>query len=663
MIEKTSIGRSPYTKLIILDRIFKPVSIIFLGLLLLTNQRMLGQCDNVIIDFVQTQDVDYKATQTIRFTDGFSSNSKNITGIIDALAQPIPTLSGANTVCVSTNETYVTEAGMSNYNWTIVGGVITGGGSSADNSVSVLWTSSGSVSVNYESYAGCAAATATQLNVSAQSVTQFTVSGGGQFCAGGIGVEIYLSGSELGVDYQLYSAGIPLGDPIGVPVSGTGTSLTFSDQTTAGVYTVIGTNPTTGCSETMLGDASISVGVLPIAFDVTGGGSYCTGDNGAPVGLSGSESGIDYQLYLEGSPVGASVPGTDGPLTFTNQTAAGVYTVIGTERTTTCTANMAGNVVVIPPQELNVTVPSSACEGDLVNIIASGSGSYTWSPAEYFSCQGCSNVTLQLEPTETYMVEGEMDENGCVPSYSFDITVNSVPDITPKNTYTICSGEYVTIEVLVDGGIQAYTWSPSSTLSASDVVAPDASPLISTTYTVEVLTDEGCTASGEVPVVVKSAPSAFSIADRSIKKGETSYVSVPSSGETYSWSPNNGIIRNYGYSAILSPDQTTNYTVSVSNGICTTEGAFSINVEEEPDARFFYTYPGTSVTFTAYQQNMENSYLWTVDGIVVGTSSYIHTQTLSEGTHRVCLKVTSANGVNETYCEEVIVKIDDSCCN
>ena len=35
--------------------------------------------------------------------------------------------------------------------------------------------------------------------------TIFTVSGGGAYCSGGLGVDIILSGSETGVNYQLYN--------------------------------------------------------------------------------------------------------------------------------------------------------------------------------------------------------------------------------------------------------------------------------------------------------------------------------------------------------------------------------------------------------------------------------------------------------------------------
>lgn len=89
--------------------------------------------------------------------------------------------------------------------------------------------------------------------------TLFNVSGGGSYCAGGIGVAIGLSASEVGVNYQLLFGG----SPIGAPIPGTGGGLNFGLQTTAGIYTVIATNPVTGCSRQMSGNQTITINQLP----------------------------------------------------------------------------------------------------------------------------------------------------------------------------------------------------------------------------------------------------------------------------------------------------------------------------------------------------------------------------------------------------------------
>ena len=50
------------------------------------------------------------------------------------------------------------------------------------------------------------------------------------------------------------------------------------------------------CSSNMTGNVTVSINPLPTAYNVTGGGAYCSGGTGIPVGLSNSQSGVNYQL-------------------------------------------------------------------------------------------------------------------------------------------------------------------------------------------------------------------------------------------------------------------------------------------------------------------------------------------------------------------------------
>lgn len=203
----------------------------------------------------------------------------------------------------------------------------------------------------------------------------FTVSGGGSYCPGGTGRTIGLTGSTVGTNYQLFLGATPIGSP----VAGTGTALSFGLQTTAGTYTVVATNATTGCVNNMAGSATISVSALPTAYTVTGGGGYCSGSTGVPVGLSSSSTGVQYQLYRSGTPVGAPVSGTGFALSFGIQTVAGVYTVVATSVGTLCNNSMSGSAtVVVNPLPFVDTVL--------------GGGSY---------CAGGAGVGLYLDSSET----------------------------------------------------------------------------------------------------------------------------------------------------------------------------------------------------------------------------------------------------------------------
>ena len=71
---------------------------------------------------------------------------------------PVPSVNGPASVCLNSSGTYITDAGMTNYLWTVsAGGSITSGGGT--NSIDVLWSTTGAktITVNYNDGNGCAA--------------------------------------------------------------------------------------------------------------------------------------------------------------------------------------------------------------------------------------------------------------------------------------------------------------------------------------------------------------------------------------------------------------------------------------------------------------------------------------------------------------------------
>jgi hypothetical protein len=140
--------------------------------------------------------------------------------------------------------------------------------------------------------------------------------------------------------------------------------------TLAGLSTIDYVLPT-GCFSA----ATFIVNPLPSVYFVTGGGSYCSGGSGVPVGISSSDPGIDYQLY-NGGPIGAPVSGIGGAMGFGIYSLPGTYTVSATDGITGCASGMAGTATVtIDPSAMPaVSIFSSAdsvCSGTPVTFTAS----------------------------------------------------------------------------------------------------------------------------------------------------------------------------------------------------------------------------------------------------------------------------------------------------
>ncbi len=83
------------------------------------------------------------------------------------------------------------------------------------------------------------------------------VTGGGTTCTGTNGSPVGLDSTQIGVQYQMFI----LGQTNGSPLMGTGDSLSFSNQTSPGFYTVLATDTLSGCTS-MMAD-SVLIFLLP----------------------------------------------------------------------------------------------------------------------------------------------------------------------------------------------------------------------------------------------------------------------------------------------------------------------------------------------------------------------------------------------------------------
>jgi large repetitive protein len=193
---------------------------------------------------------------------------------------------------------------------------------------------------------GCAQVTATTSVTIAELPSIFDVSYTGSLCGT---ATIKLSGSESGVSYSLMK-----GTTTVETKAGTGSDISFTSTSQNGTYTVIATNASTTCNSTMNGSVIIGGGQPPAVYTITGGGNYCAGAGGLEVGLSNSETGVTYRLYLNNSIVGTFVNGTGSAISFGNQTADGNYTVIATKTSGNCMATMSGSVDITA-----VAIPSA----------------------------------------------------------------------------------------------------------------------------------------------------------------------------------------------------------------------------------------------------------------------------------------------------------------
>ena len=374
----------------------------------------------------------------------------------------------------------------------LVSAPMTGTGSPLDFG---LFTAGGTYSiVGTDMTTGCSSTmTGSATIIAAAAPAVYAVTGGGAFCAGSAGLDIGLAASDGGIDYQLYNGSTA----VGVPMPGTAAPLDFGITTTAGTYTIVAIDPTTGCTSNMSGAAPITVNPLPTAFTVGGGSSYCSGTSGLNITLSGSVIGISYQLFDGTVAAGAPVPGTGLALSFGLHTA-GTYTVVATNTSTGCVRNMTSSAVVTPvmltPSVSIVSTPGgTVCTGTSVTYGAAPvngglTPAYTWS---------INGSVVGTGSTHTYVpVNGDVVSvllTSSLPCASpdtakgFDTMVVIIPVITASSSL-LCGGT----DILIAHGGVSYSWAPATGLSCTTCDTVTVDPTSTIMYTLTGTDAYGC---------------------------------------------------------------------------------------------------------------------------------------------------------------------------
>jgi gliding motility-associated-like protein len=190
--------------------------------------------------------------------------------------------------------------------------------------------------------------------------------------------------SGLNAYYCIYSPPAVLtGSPSGGVFSGPGISGSTFTPSVAGegthniTYTY--TDPSTGCTNLKTIQTIITV---PDVFIVgASSNSYCSGF-GVSITLSGSESGVSYQLLKNGVNDGSPLPGTGSPLTWPNR-QNGVYTVVAVFDISSCSNNMSGSQIItenpLPVPTFTAQPGATTCSSTAVTYTTQpGQSNYIW---------------------------------------------------------------------------------------------------------------------------------------------------------------------------------------------------------------------------------------------------------------------------------------------
>ncbi|TAH41908.1 MAG: PKD domain-containing protein [Bacteroidetes bacterium] len=353
-------------------------------------------------------------------------------------------------------------------------------------------------------------------------------------------------------------------------------------------------------------------------------------------------------------------PGGLGSETASNL-SAGNYSVLITDANG-CTNSVS--TTIVQPSALVPVISSSQlkCHGDMngaASVVVTGgvpAYNYSWSPGN------ASTANLNGLGSGNYSVS-ITDAQGCVIVASTSITAPAPMNLNLSGSTTICIGQSAQISAIVSGGTSPYNylWNTGETDSSHLV-----SPLVTTSYSVQVVDSNGCSISAlPIPVNVHP-PLSVVAADLSIIcEGDIAHISSIASGGnggpyTYSW--NNGSI--IGSTGTISPVGDSTFVVTVTDG-CGTPAAkdsVSIIVHPLPQVAFLpQSIEGctpVNALFTNHSVAATgSSYLWNLGDNTTSTQAEPAHEYIVPGVYDVSLTIVSPEGCTAKLLVPQAVKV------
>ncbi len=230
---------------------------------------------------------------------------------------------------------------------------------------------------------------------------------------------------------------------------------------------------------------------------ITPGSTVCEGIELTFTGSGTGEGTLTYDWDFDYSGVFSSDL-SENPAGYTYP-AAGTYTV-ALKVTDSCpypsdqSAIDTADITILPGQPI-ITGPADSCPGDPV-ILDAGTGfsTYSWTPG------GATSQTINPSPavTTVYTVN-TLHPNGCPGSDDHTVTIHQ-PTPTITGLSVICSGDNAVLDA--GAGYSAYLWSPGGQTTQTI----DASPIVTTLYSVTVTDGFGCEGMDNHDLTVNDVP-------------------------------------------------------------------------------------------------------------------------------------------------------------
>jgi hypothetical protein len=599
-------------------------------------------------------------TYTVTVTDNNTCTATaSTTVVVNAL--PTASISGSASICsgdVSSISFTGTPDAIATY--TVNGG---GNQTATLNAAGTATVSTGAltatatytlVSVVSAAPASCSTTASGSAVVTVNPLPTASISGSTSFCSGGSADVTFTGTPNATVVYTLN------GTTQSLILNASGTiTINTGAITNNRTYTLVNVTSAApaSCINTVSGSVVISVDAPPTA-SAGGGGNVCTAST---INLSAS-GGTTYNW--SGAGITASTQTQQNPvIAGATVGMSGNYIVTVTDGNG-CTATASTTVTVAPcacpnPPTVSGLSTATICVGLSANLsvtLGGGATTATWTSSGSGSFSATIGTNVTYTPSVADIAAGSVtitittdDPDGAAPECSaastpITLSINALPTAAISGTNTICAGDNTT---LTASGGNAYSWTlpnGGGTSSANPLNINNATNTNAGVYTVTVTNANNCTAVANTTVTINALPTATA-GGATVCVGDAINL-TSTGGTTYSWS-GSGITastQNQQNPSIVAATagMAGIYTVTVSNGNCSSTATTTVTVNANPVGAINGTLSfceGGSTTLTA---TGGSSYTWAGAGIGNANQASQIISGLSNGSYPY--NVTVSNG-------------------
>jgi gliding motility-associated-like protein len=226
-----------------------------------------------------------------------------------------------------------------------------------------------------------------------------------------------------------------------------------------------------------------------------------------------------------------------------------------------CIDTVSKTITIIdkPP----ITLPfrdTLICNIDTLQLLASGSGIFSWTPNYNIISANTSNPLVYPKTTTWYKVL--LDDNGCINTDSIRIRVIDRVTLTVRPDTTYCAGDGVQLYATTDG--LQFSWTPNLSLNNPNIVNPIANPPTTTTYQLTAKVGK-CSSTDDVSIFPIPYPLVNAGPDVSICYNASVQLNASVVANSYFWRPQGSLNNPNILNPIAHPASTTKYILTATD--------------------------------------------------------------------------------------------------